>query len=161
MTSSAEYLGIDVGTQSLTALVVEVPQTTGAGVGAEAVRATGIIARAAVHYDSELPHYGTVYGQLPNDDPAVGRAPPGMWIEALDLALERLGSTRCGQIRGVSVSGQQHGSVYLRSGADRALRQLSPQRSLTEQIVPLFSRPEAPIWTDSSTGPECARSAPP
>ena len=144
------YLGIDVGTQSLTAILVEAPPD-----GEPKERASRIAARADVHYDSELPAYGTVSGQLPDDDPAVGRVPPCMWLEALDLALERLGPEACRHVRGLSVSGQQHGSVYLRAGSDRALRSLTPDRNLAEQIEPLLARPEAPIWTDSSTSREC------
>lgn len=144
------YLGVDVGTQSLTAILVEAPPD---GEGDD--RASRIAARAGVHYDSELPHYGTVNGQLPNDDPAIGRVPPCMWLDAMDLAFEKLGSKACRQIRGVSVSGQQHGSVYLGSGTGAVLGSLIPERSLAEQIEPLLSRAEAPIWTDSSTAREC------
>ena len=149
--SGAFYLGIDVGTQSLTALLVEVAPT-----GSDSqLRAEDIVGRAGVHYDSELPHYGTVSGQLPSDDPAIGRVPPRMWLEALDLALKKLGSGACRGIRGVSVSGQQHGSVYLRPGAQAALQSLTPRQNLAEQIEPVLARPEAPIWTDSSTTREC------
>ena len=115
MSGGAFYLGIDVGTQSLTALLIEVSPAGGDGDD----RARGIVARARVHYDTELPAYGTVNGQLPNDDPAIGRVPPCMWLDALDLALHRLGPEACQAIRGVSVSGQQHGSVYLAAGANR------------------------------------------
>ena len=146
------YLGIDVGTQSLTTILVEAPQPE-RGVEDRALR---IVARVGLYYDSELPAYGTVNGQLPNADPAIGRVPPCMWIEALELALERLGNDMCGKVRGVSVSGQQHGSVYLRSGTGAVLGSLTPDRSLAEQVEPLLSRAEAPIWTDSSTSRECA-----
>ena len=149
--SGAFCLGIDVGTQSLTAILVDVTPTDGDSED----RAQDIVGRAGVHYDSDLPRYGTVNGQLPNEDPAIGRVPPCMWLEALDLAFEKLGAAACREIRGVSVSGQQHGSVYLQSGAGAALRSLTPDRNLVEQIEPLLSRPEAPIWTDSSTAREC------
>ncbi len=162
MSGGGHHLGIDVGTQSLTALVVDVPaveapaaRPPGASVTEPADRASGSVARAAVHYDTELSRWGTVHGQLPADDPSVGRVPPGMWVEALDLALERLGREVCGSVRGVSVSGQQHGSVYLGKGAARALAELSPDSSLAEQVAPMLSHSEAPIWTDSSTGREC------
>ena len=149
--SGAFYLGIDVGTQSLTAILVEVPRSHGDGED----RAEGIASRVGVHYDTELPQYGTVNGQLPNEDPAIGRVPPCMWLEALDLAFERLGPGACRDVRGVSVSGQQHGSVYLRPGAEAALQSLTPTRGLAEQIEPVLARAEAPIWTDSSTTREC------
>ena len=149
--SGAFYLGIDVGTQSLTAILVEARGPDGDGEG----RAEGVASRVGVHYDTELPHYGTVNGQLPNDDPAIGRVPPCMWLEALDLAFERLGAGACREIGGVSVSGQQHGSVYLRPGAEDALHSLTPRQSLAQQVEPRLSRAEAPIWTDSSTTREC------
>ncbi len=152
MSGGAFYLGIDVGTQSLTALLVEVPPTDGDSDD----RAKGIVARARVHYDTELPAYGTVNGQLPGDDPAIGRVPPCMWLDGLDLAFEKLGAEACRDVRGLSVSGQQHGSVYLAAGANRALAALAPHRSLAQQVEPLLSRAEAPIWTDSSTTRECA-----
>ena len=145
------YLGIDVGTQSLTAIAVEAPPPDG---DAED-RALCIAARVSVQYDSELPAYATVNGQLPNENPAIGLVPPGLWLEALDLALERLGTGVCGRIHGVSVSGQQHGSVYLGEGIDGVLQSLTPELSLAERIEPLLSRAEAPIWTDSSTTREC------
>ena len=151
MSGGAFYLGIDVGTQSLTAIVVEVPMQE----GERGDRATGIVTRASVHYDTELPAYGTRGGQLPNVDPAIGQAPPCMWLDALDLALERLGKEACRRVRGMSVSGQQHGSVYLRAGSGQALEALSSERDLAQQIGPLLSRPVAPIWTDSSTSHEC------
>lgn len=152
MSAGASYLGIDVGTQSLTALLVEITPAGGDGDD----RARGLVARARVHYDTELPAYGTVNGQLPGDDPAIGRVPPCMWLDALDLAFEKLGAEACRGIRGVSVSGQQHGSVYLRRGAEVALQSLTPEQRLGEQIEPLLARAEAPIWTDSSTTRECA-----
>ena len=150
--SGSLYLGIDVGTQSLTAILVEAPRPNDDGED----RAEGIASRVGVHYDTELPRYGTVNGQLPNEDPAIGRAPPCMWLEALDLAFEKLGAEACRAIRGVSVSGQQHGSVYLGPGAAAVLQSLTPKQSLAEQIEPVLSRAEAPIWTDSSTTRECA-----
>ena len=150
--ADALYLGIDVGTQSLTAILIEAPPPNGEGED----RALRIVARAGVHYDSELPTHGTVHGQLPSDDPAIGHAPPCMWLEALDRALERLGADACSNVRGVSVSGQQHGSVYLLAGSNKALRSLSPKPGLAPQVEPLLARAEAPIWTDSSTTRECA-----
>ena len=150
VTDGSLCLGVDVGTQSLTALVVEASRGDAGG-----SRASSIAARAGVHYDSEVAAYGTVNGQLPHDDPAIGRAPPCMWLEALDLAFEKLGVDVCREVRGVAVSGQQHGSVYLAAGAERALAGLSPDRGLGEQIEPVLARAEAPIWTDSSTTREC------
>ena len=119
----ASYLGIDAGTQSLKAIVI----------GEDAV-----LAESAVHFGRDLPRYGAPNGFLPGDDPAVRHADPRMWTEALELALQRLADAgaNLADVRGISGSGQQHGSVYLdRDGG--------------------LSRATSPIWMDRSTSAEC------
>ncbi len=139
-------LGLDSSTQSLTALVID-PTTR------------EIVARDSLVFDEELPHWGTSHGQLPSDDPTLGHAPPAMWAEALDRLLARMvrEEVPLDRVAAVSVSGQQHGSVYLGEAAARGLARLDPTRALAEQVAPWLSRPTSPIWTDSSTGPECAQ----
>jgi xylulokinase len=84
-----------------------------------------------------------------------------MWVEALDRLLERMRQdrgVRSGRIAAVSGSGQQHGSVYWRSGCpdldSKALDSRSPllDRSFSALFLPLT---DSPIWMDSSTGSEC------
>ena len=119
----SSYLGIDAGTQSLKAIVI----------GEDAV-----LAESAVHFGRDLPRYGAPNGFLPGDDPAVRHADPRMWTEALELALQRLADAgaNLADVRGISGSGQQHGSVYLdRDGG--------------------LSRATSPIWMDRSTSAEC------
>ncbi|HVS12372.1 MAG TPA: FGGY family carbohydrate kinase [Thermoanaerobaculia bacterium] len=142
-------LGIDASTQSLTALAIDPEERA-------------VVARESLGYDRDLPHWGTRGGQLPADDPRLGRAPPAMWAEALDAVLGGLArrlADRAGgslaSVGAVSVAAQQHGSVCLRAGADRALRELDPARPLAAQVEPLLARAVAPIWTDASTGAEC------
>jgi xylulokinase len=140
------YLGLDSSTQSLSAVVLEV-----AGGRHRVVR------ELSLAFDAALPHYGTRHGVLPNADPAVVQSSPVMWAEALEqlfatLAAEGLDLSR---LRAISGSAQQHGSVYFNDAAARGLETLHPGRALPAQIVPLLSRPVAPIWMDSSTGAEC------
>ena len=146
MKLSRFYLGLDSSTQSLTAVLIDFQERS-------------LLHRASVHFDSELPAWGTEAGQLPNPDPTVGHAPPLLWLDALERVFELLveHGAPLDQLAGVSVSGQQHGSVYLNHEAATILGALSPDRALSDQLRPALSRPIAPIWTDSSTSEQCAQ----
>ncbi len=117
------YLGIDAGTQSLKAIVID--QDT-------------IVAEAGVHFGRDLPQYASPNGFLPHDDPRIRQADPRMWVEALHLAFQRLADSGVdlAAVKGLSGSGQQHGTVYL----DRDFG---------------YTRRTAPIWMDRSTADEC------
>ena len=119
-------LGIDSSTQGTKAVVLD------AGTGR-------VVASASVGYGRDLPEFGSPDGFLPNADPRVRRAAPGMWLRGLDLALERLRDSGApmGEIEAVGGDAQQHATVYL--AADGS-----------------FSRAESPIWMDSSTSAEVA-----
>lgn len=84
-------------------------------------------------------------------------SPAKMWVEALDVLLERLATSQWdfSRVCAVSVSGQQHGSVYWKEGTADLLSRLDPQRSLLEQLTGAFSRDNSPIWMDSSTNHIC------
>ncbi|MCF7838731.1 MAG: carbohydrate kinase [Candidatus Marinimicrobia bacterium] len=138
-------LGLDASTQSLTALILE----------AEAGR---IIATESISYDECGAAHGAQRGVLPQADPQVVHAPPLLWVAALEALFERLKAQGfpLHQVRCISGSGQQHGSVYLNASWPAALRALDPGRPLAPQLGTVFSRPTAPIWMDSSTTAECA-----
>jgi xylulokinase len=108
------YLGIDCGTQSTKTIALD----------ADSGR---ILAAAAQAYDV-LP--GLAPGHMEQD--------PGIWIQAVDATigqvLEKLGARR-GEIRGIGISGQQHGFVALDGD---------------KQVI----RP-AKLWCDTSTADEC------
>jgi xylulokinase len=108
------YLGIDCGTQSTKTIALE------AGSGR-------ILAAASQTYDV-----------LPGLAPGHMEQNPSTWVEAVDATigqvLEKLGARRA-EVRGIGVSGQQHGFVPL----DRDGQVIRP----------------AKLWCDTSTAEEC------
>jgi xylulokinase len=141
----ALYLGLDSSTQSLTAVVVSIDRDV-----------RRVVLETSLSFDEVLPHYGTQHGVLPDADPAVGVAPPLMWVEALDRMLERLArSIDVADIAAIAGSAQQHGSVYVNASADAALASLDARRALVDQLRGTLTRETSPIWMDSTTTDEC------
>ena len=141
------YLGLDLSTQSLTAVAIEISG-----------RERRVAFEESLDFDGTLPQYGTRHGVLPRTDPLVAASSPLMWAEALDRAMQmvaRDSSIALADIQAVSGSGQQHGSVYLNAGATPVLASLDAGRPLEEQLRGVFARAESPIWMDSSTAAEC------
>jgi xylulokinase len=139
------YLGLDSSTQSLKAEIID----------AEAGR---VICSENVNFGKDLPEYNCPNGFLENSDPLIKHADPLIWVAALDLLFTRLQQQRAplAEIKGVSGSGQQHGSVYLNSNFEKILESLSPAENLAEQLTPALSRKTSPIWMDRATSAECA-----
>ncbi|XP_042016021.1 xylulose kinase 2-like isoform X1 [Salvia splendens] len=138
------FLGFDCSTQSLKATVLDQNLKT--------------FATEVVNYDDELPHYKTKGGV--HRDPVVdGRivSPPLMWVEALDLILQKLEKSQFdfGRVVAVSGSAQQHGSVYWKKGSSVVLASLDSERPLVAQLGGAFSAEESPIWMDCSTTRQC------
>lgn len=117
-----------------------------------------ILTTELVQFDTDLPHYKTKDGVY--RDPSVnGRivSPTLMWVEALDLVLNKLANSNLdiGKIAAVSGSGQQHGSVYWKKGSSSILSTLDPKKALVDQFNDAFSVNESPVWMDSSTTAQC------
>jgi xylulokinase len=139
-----KFLGLDLSTRSLTALVIDFSEPS-------------VVFRASLAFDDAYPSYQTRGGVLASEDPRVVHANPRMWVEAVDDMLALLDRRRLTkQISAVSVSAQQHGSVYLNADAAKRLMTLNPDLPLVSQIGDIFSRSTAPVWMDSSTSHECA-----
>ncbi|MBN2430522.1 MAG: hypothetical protein JXQ27_03570 [Acidobacteria bacterium] len=119
------FAGLDVSTQSCKLVVID------PAVG-------DVLLVETVNYDRDLPHYGTRDGVIPELGPGVAESDPRMWLEAVDSVLQRLADSSVPQarIRGLSVSGQQHGLVAL----DAAGR---------------LTRSRSKLWNDVSTHEEC------
>src|SRR6266542_2086700 len=141
------YLGLDSSTQSLTAIVLE------AGRGRRRV-----VFESSIGFDETFPTYGTRHGVLPSEDATTAVSPPLLWVDALELMMDRVAKSGLDLTRLAAISGsaQQHGSVYLNAGAAAGLGSLDPARPLAEQVAPILARTVAPIWMDSSTSAECA-----
>ncbi|KAJ9166406.1 hypothetical protein P3X46_021170 [Hevea brasiliensis] len=138
------FLGFDSSTQSLKATVLD--------------SNLNIVKSELVHFDSDLPHYKTKDGVYrdPSDNGRIV-SPTLMWVEALDLVLQRLlkSGFDFGKIAAVSGSGQQHGSVYWKKGSSAILSSLDSGKPLVDQLGNAFSIKESPIWMDSSTTKQC------
>ncbi|RDX50945.1 D-xylulose kinase [Lentinus brumalis] len=138
------FLGLDLSTQGLKAVLIDSDGT--------------LVHESSVHFDRDLPSYGTTNGAIRGPDPGEVTSPVRMWLDAYDLIMERMRAAGVdfARILGVSGDGQQHGSVYWSEDAERLLASLDASRPLAEQLAPdAFSLPRAPIWQDSSTTREC------
>ncbi|CCL98605.1 uncharacterized protein FIBRA_00607 [Fibroporia radiculosa] len=141
--SSPFFLGFDLSTQSLKAVLIS--------------EDSSVAHESAVHFDRDLPHHGTTNGAIRG--PGIGEvtSPVHMWLEAFDLILERMKAAGVdfGRILAISGDGQQHGSVYWSLDAEKMLTTLDPSKPLDQLAPGAFSLPNAPIWQDSSTTREC------
>jgi len=136
------FLGLDLSTQSLTGVAIDISQ--------------GDIRQFGVHFDASYPHYGTRGGVVIGDDPAHVHADPRMWMEAVDDLFAKLrDSGITASIEALGVSAQQHGSVYLNSDAEPRLANLNGAEPMALQLADIFSRTTSPVWMDSSTHIEC------
>jgi xylulokinase len=140
------YLGLDSSTQSLTATVIDSAPST-----------RRVVAEHVVVFDDALPGFETTRGVHTSEDGHTVTAPPGLWVAALEVMAARLrdAGVDLANIRAISGSAQQHGSVYLSADAAGALAGLDPSRPLLAQLRGIFSRPESPVWLDCSTTGEC------
>eukprot|EP00629_Pelagomonadales_sp_RCC1024_P003947 CAMPEP_0119292742 /NCGR_PEP_ID=MMETSP1329-20130426/44759_1 /TAXON_ID=114041 /ORGANISM="Genus nov. species nov., Strain RCC1024" /LENGTH=271 /DNA_ID=CAMNT_0007293587 /DNA_START=111 /DNA_END=922 /DNA_ORIENTATION=- len=159
------YLGIDLSTQSCTAVVVDA--------------SLDVVHRASVNFDAAFPWYGTA-GGFHATAGGVATAPVALWLDGLDKVLDELPKSLKQEVAGISVSGQQHGSVYWAAGADALLaRGFEPdepvaaerltkhapagaeakrglQGGLREALCPgALALADSPIWADASTQPQC------
>ena len=141
-------LGLDSSTQSLSAVILD----TKKGV---------VVANHSVNFGENLSHYNQPHGYDEAGARGEIHSNPLMWLEALDLLLAQMVSENIdfSQIKAVSGSGQQHGSVYLKANFNEALEGLTAQSDLKTQLTNCLSRLSSPIWMDSSTSKECAEIA--
>ncbi|MCJ1463146.1 hypothetical protein MMC07_001751 [Pseudocyphellaria aurata] len=145
MTSTLEplYLGFDLSTQQLKALSID--------------SNLNVAYEAKVDFDADLAKYGVRNGVHIHEAESEVIAPVAMWLEAVDLALERLKNSGMDfrRVMGISGAGQQHGSVYWSQKGEQLLADLDPDRSLVSQLSAAFAHPWSPNWQDASTQAEC------
>jgi xylulokinase len=138
------YLGLDLSSQSLSALIIDAEAGT-------------ILKEYSVSFGKDLPQYETQNGFVCGDNQQV-YSYPAMFLDALELLFSEL-SEYLPQIQAVSLSGQQHASVYLNDSFESVLTDLDQKFPLSSQLVKTLSRSITPIWMDHSTSLECEEMA--
>ena len=116
-----------------------------------------VLYEAKADFDADLSKYGIKKGVFINEAESEVYAPVAMWLEAVDLVLQRLKEkgTPFQRIKGISGAGQQHGSVYWSKTGEDLLGSLKPGETLVEQLKEAFAHPFSPNWQDASTQKEC------
>lgn len=131
-----------------------------------------LVHEAKVDFDADLGEkYGIEKGVLTNPDENEVFAPVCLWLDAVDLLLERLRSAGLdfARVKGVSGAGMQHGTVFWSRRAESLLSSLDPKKTLTEQLHPptstgnenssegdgALAHPMSPNWQDASTQKQC------
>ncbi|KAI4532135.1 hypothetical protein MG293_017400 [Ovis ammon polii] len=111
----------------------------------------------SVQFDRDLVEFGTQGGVHVHKDGLTVTSPVLMWVQALDIILEKMKASGFdfSQVLALSGAGQQHGSVYWKTGASQVLTSLSPGLPLREQLQACFSISNCPVWMDSSTAAQC------
>ncbi|XP_067871235.1 xylulose kinase isoform X1 [Heterodontus francisci] len=137
------YLGIDLSTQQMKAMAID--------------DNLNVIHETNVKFDDDLPEFGTQGGVHVHSDKLTVTTPVLLWIKALDMLLERMKTSKFdfSKLKSLSGTGQQHGSVYWKEGANQTLKNMPDDRSLHQILESSFSVKESPIWMDSSTIEEC------
>ena len=141
------YLGLDCSTQGLTAVIAEIDGAT-----------RRIVFNSSLNFDRDFPQYGTTGGVKRGLDDNEVTAPPLMWADALDRMMSRIARTAeldLDNLRAISGSAQQHGSVYLNRHAAATLRALNPAAALAPQLTNALSREWSPVWMDATTSAQC------
>ena len=142
------YLGVDISTQQVKLILID-----------ESLRT---VFEDAVKFDTDLSEFGTVGGAHISEDKLRVTSPTLMWVKAIDMILGKMKQSNInfGHILAVSGTGQQHGSVYWKTGAKKVLQNFHSEKSMWEQLSKpqiCFSVPDSPIWMDSSTTKQCKK----
>lgn len=137
------FLGFDLSTQQLKVIAVDSDLC--------------ICEEDVVQFDEELPEFGTSGGVQRDEDGLTVTVPTLLWVKAFDLLLEKLKTKgfRFKDVVCLSGTGQQHGSVYWKSGVRLLLNNLDPKQCFVDQLKDSFAIKDSPIWMDSSTTNQC------
>jgi xylulokinase len=136
------FLGLDLSTQSLTASLIN-------PINREVVM-------HSLSFDRFFSEYSSRNGVIRGEDPLVVHADPKLWIQAVDALFTWLKNKHfSSHIRAISVSAQQHGTVYLNQSSQPAIAKMDASRPMADQLADIFSRKTSPVWMDSSTSSEC------
>jgi xylulokinase len=138
------FLGLDCSTQSLSGILIDFQEKK-------------TLFSHSINFDASLPQYGTQHGVYTSNDGKVVHSNPLMWVEALELLFTIFlqEGLPLNDIKLITGSGQQHGTVYLNKSFETTLKNLNNEKSLVSQIMGTFTRETSPVWMDSSTTKEC------
>ncbi|KAI5459923.1 hypothetical protein BGZ63DRAFT_425869 [Mariannaea sp. PMI_226] len=118
-----------------------------------------IVGEAKVDFDGDFgAKYGIRKGVHVREATGEVFAPVAMWLESLDLVLDRLAKNTTvpmSRIRAISGSCQQHGSVFWNASAGESLNGLDPKKSLVDQLKSTLAYEWSPNWQDHSTQEQC------
>lgn len=135
-------MGLDFSTQQIKAVVINCKLE--------------VLHEEAIKFD-DLAKYKTSGGCHVRPDGLTVTSPVIMWVDALDILLEKMkgAGVDFSCIKALSGAGQQHGSVYWKQGAEEKLQKLDSTKTLKDQLSGCFSVQDSPIWMDSSTTKQC------
>lgn len=124
-----------------------------------------LVYEAKVDFDADLSHYGINKGVLTNPSEGEVFAPPAMWLDAVNLVLDRLRDAGLdfSRVKGLSGAGMQHGTVFWSHEAENLLSNVDAGKTLCEQLEPgskgerkvALAHPMSPNWQDASTQAQC------
>lgn len=118
--ADALYLSFDLSTQTLKALVMN--------------NSLHVIHESVLNFERDFPEFETTGGVYQNDLEAT--SPIQMWLKAMDVILNNLSEANVdiAKVKGISGTGQQHGSVYWKTGALEVLKKLDSKKTLQDQL---------------------------
>ncbi|KAF2440298.1 xylulose kinase [Karstenula rhodostoma CBS 690.94] len=146
-----QFLGFDLSTQQLKGIIVKSDLK--------------LIHEAKVDFDADFAKYGIEKGVLTNPSEGEVFAPVALFLDAIELVLQRLKEQGAdfSKVQGISGAGMQHGTVFWSKDAESILGSLDPGKTLLEQLEGgakgerkgAFSHPFSPNWQDASTQKQC------
>ncbi|GMT18661.1 hypothetical protein PFISCL1PPCAC_9958, partial [Pristionchus fissidentatus] len=138
------FLGLDLSTQQLKAVILD--------------DSLVVVHTESVNFSREFPQFGTIDGVIRSpSSPSLVFTPVSLWLSSLDLLLSRLSlhsHFSLSDIKAVSGTAQQHGTVYWTREGENNLERLKDAqgKNIDQALKGSFSKAECPIWMDSSTG---------
>ena len=143
--SNPLYAGFDLSTQQLKGIVLN--------------QNLKVVHQATFDFDKDAKGYLVEKGVLTNEFEHEVFAPVTLWLQALDVVLQRLKAQGLDfrKIKRISSAGMQHGSVFWNKKAEELLRGSAdhPDEHLESLLKEAFSHPYSPNWQDASTQKEC------
>lgn len=137
------FLGFDLSTQQLKVIVTD--------------ENLNHVDTFHVEFDQEYKDkYGISKGVVSNEDTGEILSPVNMWLDSINYVFDdmKLKNFPFANVRGISGSAQQHGSVFWSSSANDALGSLHHSKLLSVQLDDAFTYNMSPNWQDHSTAKE-------